>query len=272
MARPQRNNVDYFPFICEDGNKMFYIEETYGNDGFATFVKLLRELAKTNYHYLDLSKPATAMFLSAKCKVSKNVLLQIITDLVELGKFDKQLWEENSIVWCQDFIDSIQDAYNKRNNKCITYDGLLHLLTSLGVLKHSKSSIKVPVNPHSKVKDSKVKDSNNNFDFKNELLNLVNDEDLVNDFLDVRKKKKAVNSKTAFNTLVNECQKHNYPLSEALKKCCQRNWAGFEYAWVEKDLPKKEEKSYMELKTEELERVKNGALNLILSEQQKNLS
>ena len=46
MARPQRNNVDYFPFYCEEGNKMFYLEETYGNDGFAVFVKLLRELAK----------------------------------------------------------------------------------------------------------------------------------------------------------------------------------------------------------------------------------
>ena len=119
MARPARNNVDYFPFICEDGNKMFYIEETYGNDGFATFIKILRELAKTNFHYLDLSKPATQMFLSAKCKVSKEILLSIIKDLVELGKFDAVLWDENNIIWCQDFTDSIQDAYNKRNNKII---------------------------------------------------------------------------------------------------------------------------------------------------------
>lgn len=136
MARPEKNTVEYFPFICEDGNKMFYIEETYGNDGFATFVKLLRELAKTNYHYLDLSKPTTQMFLSAKCKISKETLLSIIKDLVELGKFDKLLWDENSIIWCQDFIDSIQDAYNKRKNKCITYEGLLLHLQSLGVRKH----------------------------------------------------------------------------------------------------------------------------------------
>lgn len=154
MARPERNNVDYFPFICEDGNKMFYIEETYGNDGFSTFVKLLRELAKTNYHYLDLSKPTTVMFLSAKCKVSKEVLLSIIKDCVELGKFDSVLWNENSIIWCQDFIDSIQDAYSKRNNKCITYDGLLLLLTSLGVRKPSKRKTTVPINPQSIVEYS----------------------------------------------------------------------------------------------------------------------
>jgi hypothetical protein len=159
MARPERNNVDYFPFMCEDGNKMFYIEETYGNDGFATFVKLLRELAKTNYHYLDLSKPTTQMFLSAKCKVSKDILLAIINDLVELGKFDSVLWNENKIIWCQDFIDSIQDAYSKRNNNCITYDGLLLLLISLGIRKPNKSKPKGVLNPQSIVEDSIEDDS-----------------------------------------------------------------------------------------------------------------
>lgn len=33
MARPQRNNVDYFPFFCKEGKSMFYIEQKYGNDG-----------------------------------------------------------------------------------------------------------------------------------------------------------------------------------------------------------------------------------------------
>jgi hypothetical protein len=174
MARPERNNVDYFPFICEDGNKMFYIEETYGNDGFATFVKLLRELAKTNYHYLDLSKPTTVMFLSAKCKVSKETLLAIINDLVELGKFDSILWRENKIIWCQDFIDSIQDAYNKRNNKCITYLGLIQLLMSLGIRKQGKGTLKVPLNPQSKVKENKeeeiIENKSKNFEFYQDLI------------------------------------------------------------------------------------------------------
>lgn len=146
MARPQRNNVDYFPFFCEEGKKMHYIEETYGNDGFATFLKILRELAKVDYHYLNLNDNKTIMFLSSKCKVSKDLLLNIITDLVELGKFDAVLWNENKIIWCQDFIDSIQDAYNKRKNECITYNGLILLLLSLGVRKHSKIPLKGDVN------------------------------------------------------------------------------------------------------------------------------
>lgn len=31
MARPQKNTVDYFPFYCEDGKKMYYLE-VYAND------------------------------------------------------------------------------------------------------------------------------------------------------------------------------------------------------------------------------------------------
>lgn len=172
MARPERNNVDYFPFICEDGQKMFYIEETYGNDGFASFVKILRELAKANYHYLDLSKPAKVMFLCAKCKVSKDVLLSIIKDLVELGKFDPVLWNDNNIVWCQDFVDSIQDAYFKRKNKCITYDGLLLLLIGLGVRKPSKGKPIVSANPQSIVEETKLEETkvNKNDNFLSVLL------------------------------------------------------------------------------------------------------
>jgi hypothetical protein len=155
MARPERNNVDYFPFYCEEGKKMYYLEETYGNDGFAVFVKILRELAKTDYHYLDLSKNTTMMFLSAKCKVDKKILESIINDLVELEKFDSVLWNENKIIWCQDFINSIQDAYIKRKNKCITYDGLLLLLISLGVRKPNKSKSIDTVNTQTKVKKTK---------------------------------------------------------------------------------------------------------------------
>lgn len=164
MARPERNSVDYFPFFCEEGNKMFYLEETYGNDGFATFVKLLRELAKTEYHFLNLSKPSTMMYLSAKCKVQKTVLEAIINDLVDLGKFDSNLWKENNVIWCQDFIDSVQDAYKKRNNNCITFDGLLTLLDSLGIRKLQKVPTKEPVNPQIKEKKSKEEDIKEKYD------------------------------------------------------------------------------------------------------------
>ena len=186
MARPEKNTVEYFPFLCDDGKKMFYLEETYGNDGFATFVKLLRELAKTDYHYLDLSKTTTMMFLSAKCKVSKEILESIINDLVDLEKFDSILWKENKVIWCQDFIDSIQDAYNKRKNECITKQGLLLLLDSLGVRKLSLLPTKVVVNTQTILENTKVKKTilDRKADFKKSLSQFLDDFDstLLNEF------------------------------------------------------------------------------------------
>ncbi|MBL4568760.1 MAG: DUF4373 domain-containing protein [Flavobacteriaceae bacterium] len=139
MARPPRNNVDYFPFLCKEGKAMHFIKQEYKNDGYATWIKILRELAITNYHYLQLSDKRDFMYLSGICNVSIEKLNLIIEDLCELGEFDKELWLNNKVIWCQKFIDSIQDAYKKRNNECFTKQ---ELLISLGITKQSKNTTK----------------------------------------------------------------------------------------------------------------------------------
>ncbi len=69
MARPERKTVDYFPHYISDGKKMFYIQQKYRNDGYATWFKVLESLALTDNHYLDLNTEMDLMFLSAKCMV-----------------------------------------------------------------------------------------------------------------------------------------------------------------------------------------------------------
>jgi len=156
MARPESNTVSYFPHKIGDGKKIFSIETKYGNDGYATWFKILEKLATTENHYLNLNDEVEVMYLSAKCKVSEELLFSIINDLTRLGCFDKTLWEKRYI-WSQVFIDSIQDAYSRRNNKCITYDSLCIHLFGL-----CSTETKLPLenfdnNTQSKVKYSKVK-------------------------------------------------------------------------------------------------------------------
>lgn len=134
---------------------MFYIQNKYKNDGYATWVKILRLLAVTNYHHLDLSDKSERMYLSSKCGVDELVLTDIICDLSNLGEFDAHLWEQHSIVWSQKFVDSIGDAYKKRNNRCITYQGLL---SRLG-LKSPVNPESSRVNPQSKEEKSKEKET-----------------------------------------------------------------------------------------------------------------
>jgi len=117
MARAQKNTVDYFPFLCKEGKAMFYIENKYGNDGYATWVKILRQMAVTNFHYLNLSMDEDWMFLAAKCRVSEQMLLDVINDLCRLGEFDDQLWCDKKILVSGKFLENIADAYKKRNTK-----------------------------------------------------------------------------------------------------------------------------------------------------------
>lgn len=155
MARPERNNVDYFPFYCKEGKAMYYIEQTYGNDGYAAWIKILRQLSVTNYHYLNLSDKVELMYLSSRCKISTETLSNLIKDLCDLGEFDKELWSEYSIIFSEKLVNSIKDAYLKRNNKCISLDSLLLLLDSLGVRKLSKVKNNTPINTQSRVEKTR---------------------------------------------------------------------------------------------------------------------
>ena len=148
MARPPRKNVDYFPHYISDGKKMFILENKYGNDGYATWFKVLESLAKTDDHWLNLNQDSEVMYLSSVCKVSEETLLKILDDLAKLNEINYDLWI-SKIVWSDKFIDSIQDAYAKRSNNCMSLEGLRSHLLGLGILKGVE-------NPQSKVKETKV--------------------------------------------------------------------------------------------------------------------
>tara|TARA_R110002020_G_C16311651_1_gene773898 strand:- start:897 stop:1721 length:825 start_codon:yes stop_codon:yes gene_type:complete len=247
MARKQRNSVDYFPHDVNHGKGMFYLRTKYGNDGYAVWFMLLEKLGKAEFHYLDLKDNIQLMFLSSELKVSEKVLIEIIELLVKFGDFDKDLWEEESIIYNQKFIDSINDAYRKRANKCVDRNSILRLLIGLGrnnslILfpKQLKQPSKGVENPQSKVKDSKVNKTKEELkskkltkkDFKKMFLDLGAQEEHIDDWFTVRDKKKAVYTKTAFKKIVNECSTNNYPIAKAIKNCAERGWQGFEYAWL----------------------------------------
>lgn len=158
MARPERNTVDYYPFFVGEGKKMFFIEKKYGNDGYATWLKIIDKLCITEYHFLNLNDEGELMFLAAKCNVDEDRLVSIINDIVKLGKFDRDMWL-NKIIWCQSFVDSIQDAYGRRNNKCMTLDRLRKHLPSIGIAFNQLQSEKHDNKPQSKVKKKRVEET-----------------------------------------------------------------------------------------------------------------
>lgn len=71
------------------------------------------------------------------------------------------------------------------------------------------------------------------FVFKSELKKLGVSEEQASEFMQVRKAKKAVNTKNAFEILIAESQKANLSLDQAIDYCLKRQnpWGAFKAAW-----------------------------------------
>lgn len=73
------------------------------------------------------------------------------------------------------------------------------------------------------------------FNFKHELFKLSGNQDLVNDWMAVRKTKRATNTKTAFDGFLSEVVKSGLDINDVLRKCVMQSWSGFKAEWTTKN-------------------------------------
>jgi hypothetical protein len=157
-GRKDKNTVDYFPHYCEHGKTIFILENKFGNNGYAVWFKILELLGKSENHYIDCRNSETWEFMQAKMKLMSTELEQILNTLSNLNAIHVELWE-NKIIWSGNFIKNIVDVYKRRNNSCMQFNDLCnHLLIKCKHEYDNEGNI-VDINPQSKVKYSKVKES-----------------------------------------------------------------------------------------------------------------
>ncbi len=85
------------------------------------------------------------------------------------------------------------------------------------------------------LKEEPNNESNNikeKFSFAGELKKLGANEQLISDWLQVRKAKKAGNTKTALNGFMKQVEKSGLPLNTVLEICVIRSWQGFNVDWL----------------------------------------
>ena len=73
------------------------------------------------------------------------------------------------------------------------------------------------------------------FNFKKSFLDLGVDEQILNDWLEVRKSKGSKNTKTAFESLLNKIKESGKTANECIKLSAEHSWAGFDIKWVKSD-------------------------------------
>jgi len=158
VARPTKAVVDYFPHICVPSKTLFIIENQFGDKGYIAWFKTLEQLGVSENHYIDCNNEDTWEFLLAKIRIDSDLLRQIFTKLARLGGIDKILWD-NNIVFSQNFIDGIRDAYKKRKIDLLEKESLfphLFLKNDFTRVSTSVNSINTSINPQSKVKETIV--------------------------------------------------------------------------------------------------------------------
>lgn len=87
-------------------------------------------------------------------------------------------------------------------------------------------------NNNSKTTITKANIYKSKFDFANALLENGVDQKLITEFMEVRKIKKAVNSETAFKSLITEQRKSNLTLNQVVEHCVVNSWKGFKAEWL----------------------------------------
>jgi hypothetical protein len=83
-----------------------------------------------------------------------------------------------------------------------------------------------------KPKTKNLKPKTIDFNFKKSFLNLGVEENIINDWLKVRKAKKGVDTETSFNSIKKEIELSGITANTCIKIAVERNWVGFKYEWI----------------------------------------
>jgi hypothetical protein len=178
MARPERHDVDYFPFFAKRGKTLNVLQSKYGLEGIGFFTNLMRFLALTPDHYCCIKEEYDRLNFFAEIGIQDEEKGTAMIELmVKTGKLDQALWEGHKVVACEAFLESLEEAYKRRSNEIITIDEIRAIFEneektpadenvdinpagndSGGVIV-SDSDKNGYNNPQSKVKKSKVKKS-----------------------------------------------------------------------------------------------------------------
>lgn len=164
MARPIKETVDYFPHSCNHKKTIFILESKFGNDGYAFWFKLLELLGSTKKHYLNYQPENESdwEFLQAKTHLDGDKCNKILNLLAKVGAIDNEMWGKR-IVWSDNFINNIADAYKNRRQEVPQKPSFYEQkLTTKGISTDNNpnkvefSAQPTDRNPQKKLKETKV--------------------------------------------------------------------------------------------------------------------
>ena len=268
MARPRKTGLDYFPFDVDFFNdeKIEAISGEFGIKGEIVAIKLLAAIYRNGY-FIEWSEMLQMKMLKTLPSISKELLTEIVQRLVRWNFFDEGLFNSDNVLTSR----GIQRRYFEAMKRNSLSDSLPFLIVSATEtpINVTETSINAAKTPQSKGKESKVnisflekkkqksasvdfdeEEKNNQslsdqketspqvavapppFNFKQAMLSAGFAADLTEDWLKIRKAKKAINSERAFKTFLEQVQRTGQDKNTILAIIVQKQWKGFEANWI----------------------------------------
>jgi hypothetical protein len=214
MARPTKDGLDYFPLDVQMCDKFEFIEAKHGLIGWGVIVKLFQKIYFEGYFITWSDK--TALLFAKKNGIELTDLNEIIEDSLEDKLFNRDIFNEFNILTSRGIQTRYIEATKRRKQiKCVQQIAL----TDFNV---NTNAVNVDINPYSKVKESKLKETKGKYgEFKNVLLEEKELEKLKERFTDYQDKieklsqyienfpKKAAKYKSHYSTILTWARKDN---------------------------------------------------------------
>lgn len=268
MARPNKQGLDYFPLDVGifENDKILAISGEFSVKGEIIVLRLLCEIYRNGYfvEFSELLKNKLARLGG----LSGGLVDEVVRKLVKYEFFDGFVFSEYNILTSKNIQKVYLEASKRRKDIDLSQ---YWLLDEVNVYINSPSSkINAHINAQNKEKESKVNnisllekekqksvcvefgegEKNNQplnaeketspqvapapppFNFRKAMIAEGFAPELVDEWLKIRKAKKAVNSERAFNTFVEQVRKTGQNKNAILEKVVQKQWKGFEADWL----------------------------------------
>jgi len=188
MARPQKQGLEYFPLDVSMSDKVELIEAEYGIEGFAVLIKMFQKIYSQGYFY-EWDEKHILLF-SSRVSVESNKVLNIVHDCIKWGIFSKEMYEKHNILTSRRIQEQyISAAYKRAKVEMLEYLLLIDVSNKNNVILLTVSDngnedttiVSDIQSTQSKVKKSKVKESNNYIVFLKAYTdqNIINHKDLT---------------------------------------------------------------------------------------------
>tara|TARA_Y100000294_G_scaffold120050_1_gene111538 strand:- start:156 stop:989 length:834 start_codon:yes stop_codon:yes gene_type:complete len=118
-GRPVKKNVYYFPHYTQDSDELRTMVYKYKSEGYRAYYRLMERVAYADHHKVLLQNQTQKDMFYMMMESPKEVIDDLIRIMLDSGRIDREIWENEKAIWIQDFVDlpTINSLWYKRGKR-----------------------------------------------------------------------------------------------------------------------------------------------------------